>query len=219
MKKWLSKKYAARPGAFLLVAAYGLAIALFLLAHFGLFAANRVLYATGALSREALSANDFEWFGLEPVDGANTQFVTTDADPRLELKDKSRRVETVAISFTYARRPRSRTVFWAKPGQDYSVWNMAYSVGGEGRLFCLPVTGGQSLRIDPETVPGNLITVEGIEINVPRPFWAFFTPSALELMVLCVAPGLAAACVSIARQFFGREKAMTAPAGKAGDGA
>ena len=187
-----------RPGLFLVLACYAAGIAVFLLAHLFLFAQNRVLYATGALSHQQLSVDAFNLSGLavEP-DGSLT---TLDNDPQMILKDDTRRVESFAVRLEYSRAPRMRTVFWAKPGEDYSVRRMAYSEGGRGEAYYLPTWGGARFRFDPDTMPMNNIRVLGIEINVKRPFWAFFRASPMELMALAVAPGLVASGISLARQ-------------------
>lgn len=188
----------SRPGLFLVLACYAVGAAVFLLAHLFSFAQNRVLYATGALSYAQLSVGDFNLVGLavEP-DGSLT---TLDADPQMLLKDEARRVESFAVRLEYSRAPRMRTVFWAKPGEDYSVNNMAYSQGGRGEVYYLPAAGGTRFRFDPDTVPVNNIRVQRLEINIKRPFWAFFAASPTELAALVVAPGLAASLLSLAKQ-------------------
>ena len=188
----------SRPGLFLVLACYAAGVVLFLLVHLFSFVQNRVLYATGALSYAQLSVADFNLQGLaEEPDGSLT---TLDADPQMLLKDEARRVESFAVQLEYARAPRMRTVFWAKPGEDYSVRDMAYSQGGRGEVYYLPAAGGTRFRFDPDTVPVNNLRVQSLEINIKRPFWAFFAASPLELTTLAVAPGLVASLLSLAKQ-------------------
>lgn len=185
------QKLHKKAGLLLVLGCYALALAVWLLLHIGYFTANRICYATGALEYAQLTLDDFELYGLEQQ--ADGSLLTLDSDPRLELTDTGRRVENLVLTVEYERAPRVRSVFWAAPGQDYSLRQMAYPSGGGKDTYLLAPTGGQSLRIDPDSAAGNRITIQNIEINTKRPFYAFFIPSAGEAALFIVLPGLLAA--------------------------
>lgn len=193
------KKWRENPTLLLLLACYAGGLAVFLLAHLAGFAANRVAYANGSLAPAALTLADFDLHELEPQpDGT---LLSVGGDPQLLLRDAARRVENVTIHFEYTLPPLLVNAFWASPGQDFSVRRMAYPRQGQAEAFLLPARGGQSLRIDPGTRVGNRITVHSIVINQKRPFFAFFAPSAGEVALLAVVPGLLACGLSLAAQW------------------
>lgn len=192
VKRWL-KNRAVR----LVLLCYAVGIAVWLLWQAGGLVAGKIGYANGSLAAAELTLDDFELWDMELRDGA---LVTTGADPQLLLKDIALKVESLELEFSYTRAPQVVTVYWAKPGQDYAVKNMAYPAGSEGLVFRLPATGGQSLRIDPDTTAGNVITVQRIRVNVGRPFYAYFIPRAGQLVLLAVLPGLCAAALGLLAQ-------------------
>ena len=197
------KKWRENPTLLLLLACYAGGLVVFLLAHLAGLAANRVAYANGSLAPAALALADFDLHELEPQpDGT---LLSVGGDPQLLLRDAARRVENVTIHFEYTLPPLLVNTFWASPGQDFSLRRMAYprqgQPEGQPKAFLLPATGGQSLRIDPGTRAGNRIAVHSIVINQKRPFFAFFVPSAGEVALLAVLPGLLACGLSLAAQW------------------
>lgn len=193
MKKLFQTKFSL---AFTL-ACYAGAVLLFLAVHLVGFAANRMAYANGSLQTQNLPLSAFDFYGIEQR-GENELFCF-DGDPRLVLKDTSLRVDTVRFEAEYSLPPELLNVFWAPPGQDHSVRRMAYARGTARNTFWLAPTGGQSLRIDPGTVAGNVITVHDIVINEKRPFAGFFVPTAGEAALLLVLPGLCACAALVLR--------------------
>lgn len=179
----------------LLLACYAGGLVVFLAAHLVGFVQNRVAYANGQLAPGQLSVQDFALQDVEvQPDGT---LLTLGGDPQMLLLDTGRRVENVRIDFTYARPPLLENVFWKTPNQEYSTRRMAYpNAAGQ---HCLPAAGGQGLRIDPGTQISNIITVNSIVVNQKRPLWQFFTPTAGEVFLLLVLPGLLAAGLSITR--------------------
>lgn len=199
--KWIKKH---RDTA-LLLALYAAALVLFLAVHLVGFVANRVLHANGTLAETELTVEDFTLEGLMEHEGG---LVTTTSDPQMLLKDSGRRVDSLYVEFDYARAPLVSTAFWAKPGQGHSLRRMAYSQQGAGQLFYLPATGGQSLRLDPDTVAGNRFEIKRMVLNPKRPFLTFFIPRAGELALYLVVPGLAACLLVTLRRaglFAGRK--------------
>lgn len=194
------------PTAFLLLACYACGLVVFAAAHLGLFAANRAAYANGSLAHATLAVEDFALREMEPQEDG-TLLVLPGGDPQMLLIDTQRRVESVYIDFDYTLPPLLVNAFWGEEAEDgsveYSPRRMAYrqpgSEDGEA-AFYLPANGGQALRIDPGTAIGNRITVYGIEINRPRPFWAFFVPGAGEAVLYLALPGLAACGLALLGQ-------------------
>lgn len=199
---WL-KKHRAR---LLLPACYLLALVLFLVVQFAGFVQNRAAYANGGLSPESYSQADFDPAG--DADIREGWLAVTGADPQLILQDGEKRVETLTVWYQSRRAPRAMQVFWAAPGQDYSLANSAFpaATGQQGELcwasFRLPATGGQSLRFDPDTEAGNLIRLEKAEVNRRRPFWQFFVPGAGEALLLMILPALAACGLRLLLDFW-----------------
>lgn len=190
--KAFAKKY---PSAALFAGCYiAWALGLVLL-HLVWFGVNRAQYANGSFVPGALAIEDFELSQMKLEGGL---LVTTDADPQMLLRDRERRIDTLALDIEYTLDPYIVNAFYAAPGEDYSLRRMLYPAGGQG-AFTFPPGGGQSLRIDPGTAPGNLLTVHSITVNTPRPFWAFFRFSKNELAVAAVVPGLLACGLSLLR--------------------
>ncbi|MGD9559006.1 MAG: hypothetical protein AB7V55_00175 [Oscillospiraceae bacterium] len=174
--------------ALLFVFCYAAALLLLFGVHLGGFVANRLAYRSGALAPGQLALHDFTWQDMEEKDG---RLVTTGGDPQLLLKDAGRRVENLVLELEFALPTKGITVFWAKPGMAHSLWAVAYPDENTGRVW-LPAGGGQSLRIDPDSRPGNVVTVRQITVNQQRPFYAFFVPTAAEVAAVVVLPALAA---------------------------
>lgn len=219
----LSKKH---PTAVLLLLCYGGWLAVFLVLHTIGLVQNKVLYANGTFTTQQLTLADFE----EPVGFAQKEnkmvplalynsyyseenyntLVSITADPQLLLKDAAQRVDSLQVEIAYATPPRTQTVFYAKPGQDYTVRQMVYpqQVQTQERendtlytsTFWLPPSGGQSLRLDPDTVAGRQMQITAITLNVPRPWTSFFVPTPGEIAAFAVVPGLLAAVFVAARQ-------------------
>lgn len=217
------KQLKKRPGALLALGCYAAALLVFLAVGLIGFIQNRAAYASGRLAPATLSLDDFEWnTELELRDGT---LVSLGADPQLILKDRERAVENVTLDFGYSRTPRMQQVFWAAPGQDHALRQMAYPTGqsGEKATFLLPAAGGQSLRIDPDTVLGTSIEVRGVTINTRRPFWQFFIPSAGQLAALLLVPPLAAAALGLGlealRLWAGKRRALPGDMAPAEEGA
>lgn len=188
--KNLQKK---RPALFFVAACYICgAIILFFVQLYG-FVANRILYATGALAPAQLTLDDFD---LDGIERSGNELWTFSTDPQMLLKDSGRLVENMVIDFSFQRPARTCTVFWQKPGQGYSMRRMAYSQNSENQVFYLPPTGVQGLRLDPDTIASNLIVVNSIAINQPRPLWVFFVPGTRRLVLLAVLPGLCASALA-----------------------
>ncbi len=184
----------AHPARFLLGACYGLWLLGLVVLHVVQFAHNRAEYASGMLQPAVLSAEDFTLYELAEEDGA---LVSTGADPRMLLLDSARRVDSVWLDIAYEGDYGAAAVFWAAPGDEYSVRDMAYPATPGGSVFYLPADGAQSLRIDPANLPGVKLEVRGVHVNVRPPVWAFFAPSETEWLLFAVAPGLLAAGVAV----------------------
>ncbi len=195
MKQAIGERYRLHPARFLLGLCYGLWLLGMFAFHTGEYIANRMAYAGGELKTGVFYAGDFDKRELAE-EGA--LLVSTGQDPQLLLLDEERKIENVYLDILYEKDPLAVTVFWAAPGADYSIRNMAYAAAPGGHLYYLPPTGVQSLRVDPGAVAGNTIEVRGVYVNVRRPLWAFYAPSAAEWLAFAIAPGFAAACVAVA---------------------
>ncbi len=177
---------------------YMMALLLFLLVHLGQFALNQIYYSNGTLQEKHLSISDFTLYDME-ITGENTLYCYG-SDPRMILNDASISVDTLTFSASYSLPPNMVTAFWAPAGQDYSVRAMAYPTNDENSIFYLPAGGGQSLRIDPGTQAGNVVTVNSIIINTKRPFYMFFIPTAGEAISLFTIPALLSCVIVTMRQ-------------------
>lgn len=202
----MKAKIKKHPHFWLVICIYAIAVVVWLVVQLGGFIANRIMFATGELETGEFTLHpsvvlddNFVLNELAYVDDAqNTDenkavLVTTGSDPQMIFKFGAAKVESVQLYFTYENTPQMVNVYWANNGQDYSVNNMAYAQDAQQSIFWLPATGGQSLRIDPDTRPGNMITVEKVVINAKRPFYSFFVPSAKQVLLLCVVPAFVAA--------------------------
>ena len=188
------ERFRAHPARFLLGACYGLWLLGLVAFHIVQFAQNRAEYANGTLQTGVLQVGEFTPYQLD-VDGS--VLVSTGSDPQLHLKDAARKVENVWLDISYQGDYGAAAVFWAAPGEDFSVRDMAYPATPGGSLFYLPADGVQALRIDPANLPGIKMEVRGVYINVQRPFWAFFAPSETEWLLFAVAPGMMAAGIAV----------------------
>lgn len=183
-----------RPWAAVAAGCYLAGALLFLGTHLAGYAQNRALYRDGVFVQQQLALSDFVLNeDLIQLDEATLESVGP--DPQLLLADPGRPIDTVELALEYSKDPYLVNVFYAAPGEDYSVRRMLYAVDGDG-LFLLPAEGGGSLRIDPGTVAGNVIRVAGITVNRPRSFWYFLRPSVMEMAALLVLPGLLACALA-----------------------
>lgn len=204
----MKKLFKEKPGAVLCGVCYAVGLLLVLAVHFVGFVQNRAAYANGTLVHEELTLADFELLELVETEEG---LVSTGGDPQLLLRDVERRVENIYIEMESTLPVRQQMALWAPVGTDYNIDEMAYArQSGEGTVFWLPAAGGQSLRIDPTSVPGNVMKIHTIEINRPRPFYAFFIFTPNELLVLAVLPALAACGLALLREGFGALRARKA---------
>lgn len=209
MRRFIKK----HPAPGLLLLCYGAALALLLLVHLGDFVANRVLYATGHFTTRELTVADFDLENLIELDDG--RLVSTTADPQMLLKDPAQKVDTVYLELQTHLPARATMVFYARDRQ-YTMRQVLYgTAAGGGLSFYLPSLGGASLRVDPVSVESNIITIERIVINQPRPVYAFFVFSANEWLALALLPGLLACGISILWQ----GRALLPRYRKAGDAA
>lgn len=180
----------SHPNIFWPLACYAAALCVFVLLHLGFFVANRIMHANGSLVHTTLSVADFDLVEMtETEDG----LLTTGSDPQMHLRNTTLRVDNVRVELTYSQTPWMATAYWAAPGTAHSLRHMATGTHSPGAAhFTLPATGGQSLRLDLDTKPGNALKITAIEINRPLPFYAFFVPSAGETALFVIIPGLAA---------------------------
>lgn len=191
----------------LILCLYAIAIVVWLLVQFGGFVINRIMFANGTFETRELTLQPTLVFDdnfmlheleyLEPDENGYARLVTTGSDPQMIFKFGAAKIESVQLHFIYESEPQMVNVYWAKHGQDYSVNNMAYAQDAAESVFWLPALGGQSLRIDPDTRPGNIITVESVVINAKRPFYSFFVPSARIVLILFIAPIFTAAVLTV----------------------
>lgn len=198
LQKWPTK-LGRHPGAMLVLLCYAVALLVFLLAHTIGLVQNRMAYAGGELAHATLTLSDFE-LNNEIYMREDGMLVTAGADPQLLLKDTGRRVENVTVHFEYSRAPRIRQVFWATPEKDYELRKTAYPFRDvDGAVtFLLPAAGGQSLRIDPDSIPGTEISFISVTINERRPFWQFYLPGAGEGLSMLLVPLLVGCGASLA---------------------
>lgn len=209
----MKRLYEKHPGGALCGACYALGLLLLLALHFAGFVQNRVAYSNGTLAHAELSVDDFEL--REMVETEDGMLVATGGDPQMLLLDKERRVENVYMEVGYSLPHRQQMALWTPAGADYDIRALAYAKDQDGgTVFWLPAAGGQSLRIDPTSVPGNVMEIRRIEINRPRPFYAFFIFTPDEWLLLGVLPALAASGIELLRQGVGALRRR-----KAGDAA
>ncbi len=195
MKK-VRQLWVRRPSACLVLGCYLAAFIGALVFATGQLIYNRVLYANGTFIPKVLSADDFTF---EQMEDLGEGWLTTGTDPQMLLKDPTLRVDTLRTRFGYLNPPLVQTAFYAKPGQAYSLRRMVYAKTlGESRVYTLPAAGGQSLRLDPDSAMGNILTLEEIVINEKRPFYAFYIPSATAGALLLAGPALLACALGIA---------------------
>lgn len=192
MKKSLNKKNSP---VLLLLASYAAGLLLFVLFQLLCFAQNRIAYANGTLMEKTLAVADFNLQEMEIKEDGS--LLCLGGDPQLILKDQSLKVENISLDFSYSMHPLLVNVFWAKPGQSYSLKQMAYPQKSQSGVFLLPAAGGQNLRVDPGTKAGNRIVVNSIVVNQKRAFYLFFVPSAGQVIVWVLGTGLAACTASL----------------------
>lgn len=200
MKKRMNK----HPAKALLAVCYGGWLTMLLLLHLAGLVQNKMLYANGTFTTQTLTTPQIEQqFELIDMELRGDVFVTLSGDPQFLLKDAQQRVDSVVLTATYGQNPQVLNAFYTVPGQDYTVRKMVYAQqNGHQSTFYLPQAGGQSLRIDPGTLPGNAIAIESITLNSPRPWYMFFDLSAGEWIVFVVIPGLLASFFWSMRQLF-----------------
>ena len=185
------------PGLFWLLVCYGCGVLLLLGSQLAGLAANKIGYATGSLVAMELAIDDFDLVDLERN---GDELLTIGADPQMIYKQSEQKVENLIVEAEYRIIPREQNAFWAKIGQEHSIEQMVFATGKDGTLYLLPAAGGQQMRFDPDTRLGNTISVHRIAINQPRPFWAFFIPTARQLILLITIPGLVASLFAIVRR-------------------
>ena len=182
-----------KPGLALLACCYAGGLVLFLLWCLFGFAQNRIRYANGELVPMEFTMDRIDQFNFVDIEERDGRLVTTGRDPQLIYCSRVVLVENVVLELEYSKEPLLVNVFWKSDyDKEYSLREMAYSLGGDNRLFLLPGAGAGALRIDPGTVAGNQITIHRITVNPKRPFYAFFIPSAGEAVTLAVLPGFVA---------------------------
>lgn len=217
------QKIKKHPDLFLCAACYLLALLSLLVFQLAGFVQNRLLHQNGALAATQLTVQDFELHDMVLLEDG--RLVTTGYDPQMLLKDTATRVDSLTVEFSCSKDPLLLTAYYAPPRQGHSPRRMVYPAGnvqpaaftaqqGAAATFYLPPAGGQSLRFDAGTVPGNIIEVRRIAVNQPRPFLSFFSWKPAHWLALLVLPGLAAAALSVAwqgRQHSRRPKAVSGP--------
>lgn len=190
-----------KPGLALLACCYAGGLVLFLLWCLFGFAQNRIRYANGELVPMEFTMDRIDQFNFVDIEERDGRLVTTGRDPQLIYCSRVVLVENVVLELEYSKEPLLVNVFWKSDyDKEYSLREMAYSLGGDNRLFLLPGAGAGALRIDPGTVAGNEITVKRIAFNQKRPFWMFFIPTAGQVVLLCFVPGMVACAVAICGQ-------------------
>lgn len=189
------QKHLRRNNSFFLrvVVLYLCALLAFLLVHFAYFVQNRLAYASGILTQQKLSLDDFILIDMEMTEDGSLVCLST--DPQLIAKDSSIVAENLNFQAEYTLPPLLVNVFWADVGEVHSVRNMAYETDSAEGLFLLPPGGAYSLRIDPGIQAENIVTINSITINTKRDFGFFFIPSGGELALLLFLPSLLASCI------------------------
>ncbi len=191
-RQWKKK----HPNLHLVMACYAGALLLALLWGTGCFLGNRILYATGFFTETVLEMDDFTPIQLEELE--NGSWVSVGSDPQLILNEKDLRVDSVRTHFQFIREPVIQTVFYANQDGNYNLRNMVYAYESEkGSVYWLPSGGGQNLRIDPDSSYGNVFYAQEIVVNEPRPAWAFFVPSGMQIGILLLAPAIVAGVLQV----------------------
>ncbi len=189
MRSKIASIYKKHTAAALFVSFY--LAALLLAVGIGLvnFAGNRMAYQSGELQTRQVYIGDFFLMGLVPT-GPDTMYSFGD-DPQMILYDAGFLVENVQMDISYSHDPVRIEVYWAEEGQPHSAENAAKGTA-DTEMYYLPSGGGYNLRIDPAAITDNSMQVNNITLNTPRPFWMFFSPTARQLALLAVVPGLLA---------------------------
>ena len=181
-----------RETARLLAALYGTVLAVILLIDAFFLGCDAIGRSTGSIETRTLSVGDIGTSGLEPADEGGVYSVNE--DPQFLLPVTGRTV-IVRMELTYSMDPGEVMLFYAREGEDYSKEKCVYPrVLGEGVYeFLLPSFGVESLRLDPASRSGVVMTDVTITLNAPRSVWSYFAMSNGELFNYVVYTGMAAA--------------------------
>ncbi len=131
------------------------------------------------------------------VDGA---YVTTTADAQARADFARMPVRRVRLVATFAKSPDEMDLYYG-------------FLGGVRRAFGRPVDGGyeyllppkayESLRVDLGTLPNNTVSITGVELNPPLPFWQYFFRDFRAAAAFLLLPALASSLICTIMEMIG----------------
>ena len=157
----------------------------------------------GSLVTTQLQADDFELIAFKPMDGG---WRTTDTDPQMTY--------TVNGSFTsiYMEMdsqlyPGDVILYYTNPGDEsWSVQKMIFLVPDGDNPSCyrgsMPLQTVDSIRIDPTSVGGNLLSFGDIIINPPQTLADYMDISAHTVLMYMIYTAFLAAILRFIQEFF-----------------
>ena len=190
---------------------YGAVMLAWLLVCSGHLALDSWRKANGQMQRQALAPSDFseKTSGIDFSDdwARDRYFTTTDADPQLHLAfNEGANVGRVVFGARAVNKPGGEMALYynTKPGQDFSEARKlpAMQNANGGWVFDLQGRRVYALRLDPDSVGGVYWQVYDMVLNETKPPLAYYTPDALECLVLLFAPALLYAVLAQLVAFF-----------------
>ena len=183
---------------------YLLALAAWLVlgaAHFG---SDALAKAQGRLAEETMAVTDWQLVGL--TQNADGTLTTVDGDPQMIWENGEGAVlRTVRMEAAFDRSPREMCLYYTtKEGEPFSVNKRVFAAQADdgSYLYTLPQGRIAALRLDPCSPEENKpveMTIAGLYVNEPAPWWSYFAPGWAGVFSMVLYPGLAAAAISLVR--------------------
>lgn len=183
-------------------ALYALGAALLLLSMLAACLLDGAMYALGLLEQKTVTLADEGQHTLVNLDltGADT-LVSTTGDAQLLLTPGAR-VRRLRLVADYEGDGGEKDLYYHLPGFGYTpalrVWP-TLTGAGDAWLYTVPVFAGVNLRLDLADTAGVALRLEAIVLNEPLPWYRYFLPTARQLFLLAVAPGLLGCALTLRR--------------------
>jgi hypothetical protein len=206
----------------LLAGFYALAIVLTLLCCLAAAAWDGLGYATGRIRTESFPLDTLTVQDIIQTDSG--LWVSSGSDPQI-LLSADQKIRSVTWNTAQTAVITEAEGYYAKNGADFSlrqrVW--AKNAAGGGAEIDFPLSGGNTVRIDPVGAAGTILAQSGDEavltINAPRSFWSYFSLRAEQAIALLLLPAVAAAIADWVRSVVQGRRAGSARGGSRNKGA
>ncbi|GKI15860.1 hypothetical protein CE91St44_23450 [Oscillospiraceae bacterium] len=183
---------------------YAVCAAVWLAAGAAGLCSDGIAKATGRLYQFELAAEDFEQVGLQRLESG--ALLTLDGDPQMIWENGEGAVlRTVRMEAAFDRSPREMCLYYTtKEGEPFSVNKRVFAAQADdgSYLYTLPQGRIAALRLDPCSPEENKpveMTIAGLYVNEPAPWWSYFAPGWAGVFSMVLYPGLAAAAISLVR--------------------